>query len=324
MANYKGIKGYKVQSRGSDPTANEGQIWYNTASSALKYDAVAAGAWGAGGGLNNGMQESGGVGSPTAAICAGGSPPPTGLVAESYNGTSWTVITSMSDPKIYQGNIGTQTTAMMAGSGNPPFTASTEVWNGASWTELNAMNTGRGQLASSIAGTPSAAIVSGGANPPSTALTNAESFNGTTWTAMTVLPTAVKGGSGAGTQTSYIAWGGYPATTDSVVWNGSSWTEITAMTVNRRMFQESGTSDTSAMAACGTYPPGVRLTICEQWNGTSWTEVADTSATKEGGSGGGTTTSAWIGGGYGPGGAAAPAMEIWDGAPAVVKTVTVS
>ena len=54
------------------------------------------------------------------------------------------------------------------------------------------------------------------------------------------MPTATRGGSGAGTSTSYIAWGGYPDSFDSVTWNGSSWTEITAMTVNRRMFQESG------------------------------------------------------------------------------------
>ena len=45
MAEYKGIKGFKVQSLASDPTVNEGQIWYNTASYALKYDAVGAGSW---------------------------------------------------------------------------------------------------------------------------------------------------------------------------------------------------------------------------------------------------------------------------------------
>ena len=76
------------------------------------------------------------------------------------------------------------------------------------------------------------------------------------------------------------------------------------------------------MAAAGTYPPGVRLTICEQWNGTAWTEVADTSATKEGGMGGGTTSSAWIAGGYGPAGnTAGPAMEIW-AVPTTTKTFT--
>ena len=39
MATYKGIKGVKVQSKASDPTASEaiGTVWYNTTSNALKY-----------------------------------------------------------------------------------------------------------------------------------------------------------------------------------------------------------------------------------------------------------------------------------------------
>ena len=37
MADYKGIKGFKVQSLASDPTGPEGQVWYNTATTALKY-----------------------------------------------------------------------------------------------------------------------------------------------------------------------------------------------------------------------------------------------------------------------------------------------
>ena len=325
MADYSTIKGFNVQVLSADPPApQDGQVWYNTTTGTMKaYGQIGTGAWTAGGGLNNAMQEAGGVGTPGAAIVAGGSPPPTGKVAETYDGSSWTVSTSMNDSKIYPGNIGTQTTAMFAGSTNPPFTASTEVWNGASWTELNAMNTGRGMMYSSIAGTPSAAIVSGGSNPPGTGLNLAESFNGTTWTAMTAMPATARGGSGAGTQTSYIAWGGYPDSTVSQVWNGASWSTVSAMTVNRRMFQESGASDSSAMAAAGTYPPGVRLTICEQWNGTAWTEVADMAATKEGGEGGGTTSSAWAAGGYGPAGTGGPAMEIW-AIPTTTKTFTAS
>jgi len=35
MAEYKGIKGFKVQSLGSDPSI-VGQVWYNTSSNTLK------------------------------------------------------------------------------------------------------------------------------------------------------------------------------------------------------------------------------------------------------------------------------------------------
>jgi hypothetical protein len=39
MADYKEIKGFKVQSLASDPSATastEGQVWYNTTSNTLK------------------------------------------------------------------------------------------------------------------------------------------------------------------------------------------------------------------------------------------------------------------------------------------------
>ena len=56
MANYKGIKGFKVQSLASDPSTTsdtEGKVWYNTAGNALKYVEAGAGAWAAGGTMGN-------------------------------------------------------------------------------------------------------------------------------------------------------------------------------------------------------------------------------------------------------------------------------
>ena len=38
MADYKGIKGFKVQSLASDPSNPiEGQVWYNTTTALLKF-----------------------------------------------------------------------------------------------------------------------------------------------------------------------------------------------------------------------------------------------------------------------------------------------
>jgi hypothetical protein len=47
MADYKGIKGFKVQYLSADPSdPNIGQTWYNDTSKDLKYTgATAAGAW---------------------------------------------------------------------------------------------------------------------------------------------------------------------------------------------------------------------------------------------------------------------------------------
>ena len=49
MATYKGIKGFTLQNVSSDPTVNEGQLWYNSASGAFKLAAAtAAGSWSTG------------------------------------------------------------------------------------------------------------------------------------------------------------------------------------------------------------------------------------------------------------------------------------
>ena len=109
MADYKTIKGYKVQSRASDPTVDEGQIWYNTTSAALKYDAIGAGAWSAGGDMNNGREGGGtGFGSATAGVAMGGSPGP-GALVEEYNGTGWTEVESLPTPGGQGGTFGSQT-----------------------------------------------------------------------------------------------------------------------------------------------------------------------------------------------------------------------
>jgi hypothetical protein len=50
MAEYKGIKGFKVQYLSADPSdPNIGQTWYNSTSKDLKYTSVTtAGAWATG------------------------------------------------------------------------------------------------------------------------------------------------------------------------------------------------------------------------------------------------------------------------------------
>jgi hypothetical protein len=54
MAEYKGIKGFKVQYLSADPSDPIiGQTWYNSTSKDLKYTgATAAGAWATGNNIN--------------------------------------------------------------------------------------------------------------------------------------------------------------------------------------------------------------------------------------------------------------------------------
>ena len=89
MATYKEIHGVKVQYRGSDATAIEGDVWYNSNQGVLKMYA-ALGAWATGGNLNLARYELTGTVTQTAALDAGGDTGSVSLKAEEYDGSSWT------------------------------------------------------------------------------------------------------------------------------------------------------------------------------------------------------------------------------------------
>jgi hypothetical protein len=74
MADYKGIKGFKVQYLSADPSNPIiGQTWYNDTSKDLKYTgATTAGAWATGNNLNTARQYLAGAGTQTAGLAIGG------------------------------------------------------------------------------------------------------------------------------------------------------------------------------------------------------------------------------------------------------------
>jgi hypothetical protein len=75
MAEYKGIKGFKVQYLSADPSDPIiGQTWYNSTSKDLKYTgfATAAGAWATANNMNTVRGRLAGAGTQTAALAFGG------------------------------------------------------------------------------------------------------------------------------------------------------------------------------------------------------------------------------------------------------------
>jgi hypothetical protein len=74
MAEYKGIKGFKVQYLSADPSNPIiGQTWYNSTSKDLKYTSVTtAGAWASGNYMGTARTELAGAGTQTAALAVGG------------------------------------------------------------------------------------------------------------------------------------------------------------------------------------------------------------------------------------------------------------
>jgi len=149
--------------------------------------------------LNTARSANAGAGIQTAALSFGGFGGPTST--ESYNGTSWTSVSSMNTGRDGGAGCGIQTAALSIRGG----TAAVESWNGTSWTAITSTPISKDQ--SGAAGTQTAALVFGGyPNTSDTIL-----WNGTSWTSNpNGLATARGGAAGAGTQTLAIAMGGSP------------------------------------------------------------------------------------------------------------------
>jgi hypothetical protein len=132
MAEYKGIKGFKVQYLSADPSnPNIGQTWYNDTSKDLKYTSVTtAGSWATGNNLNTARQQLGAAGTQTAAVAFGGTPPVTGATEE-YDGSTWTNNpTGLNTARYLLSGAGTQTAALAFGGDVPAYTGATEEYDG--------------------------------------------------------------------------------------------------------------------------------------------------------------------------------------------------
>lgn len=332
MSTYKGIYGYAVKNVASDPSADEGQVWYNNASYAFKLTAATTvGTFASGGNLPAANSGAGVTGTQNAAILAFGEvsgPPVYSNVALTYNGTSWTSITNASTGRIYPGNLGTQTAALFFGGQIPGgVTGATEKWNGTTWTtNPTGLNTSRRLLGNS--GTDTAGLCFGGDNDAGTFYTNNESWNGTSWTPTTAMNTARfgLGSSGDGTQTAALGFGGntpstYQSATES--WNGSSWTSVNSLSTARAYGASFGTQSASVFGDGFT---GSNVSQTELWNGTSWsTNPSSLANTRRHGAGAGSQSLGLAAGGNGPPSAFLTANEEFTGPGSpTTKTITTS
>ena len=336
MANYKGIKGFKVQSLASDPTASAstaGQVWYNTTSNTLKValdGGAPIGTWASGGTKNTIINDGAGAGSNTAGLAFGGAAPGADGTAdtETYNGTSWTEVNNLNAGRRSNSGTGSQTAALcIAGGEAPNFTAAVEDYNGTSWTEVAALNLARGYNPGS-SGTITAALCIGGkcdTPSPSTTTAAVEDYNGTCWTEVNALNAARYNGAGAGVQSSTLYAGGQngsPSLTTNEIYNGTSWSEEAVLNTGRHALGGTGDTNTNVLVFGGTSPETGKT---EFWNGTAWTEVADLAAPTEdftsSAPGGGTSA---LKGSGNVNGVRSGATESWNAAAYQTKTVTIS
>ena len=297
MSEYKGIRGWKVQTVSTDPAAS----------------ILATGAWASGGTMNNPYSASGGDGgTSSAAFAAGGASGGYNTTHEQYDGSTWTTATGMNTARGYGGAGGTTTAAFVAtGRINPTsVTANTELWNGSAWTEVNNVNTGRFATGGGI-GTQTAGLIAPGSTVP-TVIDSVESWDGTNWTAVTTYPgSAHEGIILFGTNTSAIFAGGYGGPPgrggdalykDAVFeWNGSTFSAETNLPTIRGNAAGVGTTTDGLVSGGweGSVPAGGTVANTTYYDGTTWTELNNlaTAAQGWGSSKGGATSDTIVFGG---------------------------
>jgi len=292
MADYKEIKGFKIQNVSSDPSnLTGGQIWYNSTTATLKgyskAGGIPAGVWSAGGTMNDGRPTGADFGSLTAGVAAGGGG---ATDVEEYNGTAWTSVNDIPTSGSGGGATGTQTAGIIYGY-EPSTYVESHTYDGTTWTEVSDINTGR-YLGGSAGGFQTSAMYAGGG----AYVANTEIWNGTSWTEVADMVDGRNHIKAGGTVTAAVIAGGYgggpPDTnpTQSEQWNGTSWTEGNNLNNGRAFLTGGGNSFTSVMLFGGG-PPITSNT--EWWNGTSWTEMNNLASISE--SSHGTTQSTGIG-----------------------------
>ena len=327
MATYKGIKGFKVQSLASDPTASEsiGQMWYNTTSAELKYSIEGAGAWASGTAFNTGRANLGVAGTTTAAVIFGGDTGgPARAECETWNGSTWTEVVNLPQGAFMATGLGTSTAAVSVGGSPLPSNGTLcNKWDGTSWSSTGALTTASDGMGA--AGTQTAGIKFGGGSPND----QTETFDGSTWTEVADLNTARRTAAAAtkGTTSSTLYAGGEPGYTDvSETWNGTSWSEGNDLNTGRSSLSGCGTV-TSAMAFGGNNAPGgsPKVANTEVYDGTCWTEVGDLGTAVNNNSGiGSDATEALNCGGTPSPSIYTNAVEEWSDPAYVIKTVTSS
>jgi len=282
MSEYKGIKGFQVQTRTENPSEGiVGDFYYNSSTGQFKTIGAGVGTWASGTNTPDNRSLYAGFGTATASIMTGGNSA-SGIVDlnTSYNGTAWSELSEINLGRTSMSGFGTTAAGLITGGydGAVPapsaYKTNVEEWNGSSWTEVT--NQPEMQTESGSAGSQTAGLIFGGGNNPGfTAKT--KSYNGASWTEVNALNAAKNRSMGycIGTQTAAMIAGG---DTGSIVnqveqYNGSSWTETTEINTARFLSAGSG-SQTSSVIAGGRQGSN-RYTNTELWDGTSWTEAND-------------------------------------------------
>ncbi len=232
-----------------------------------------------------------------------------------WNGTTWASST----------NMGAYARTMGAGGGNSDEAVtmggdtnsggnwgsspqnSTQIWDGSatSWSQGNAQGTSLNQTMGG--GTASDAIIFTGTYSE---LTNNQEYDGTNWSAATVYPIGVRGGTGDGLTTDAIGCCGYDGSSNTngvYIWDNTSWTS-TSTAPDDSPQGDSGGCGLSNNFIYG-YIPDADANIAS-FDGSSWTASIGTAPSASRATYGGDLQFFWKAGGDALGNTTS---EYWDG-----------
>jgi len=290
MSTYRQVKGYNIKKVSSDPSnVKEGQVWYNSSTQKLNLGHRLE-SWSSGGNLGTAGTGVGGAGTQTAGLAFGRRQPPASPnyvgLTEEYNGSSWTEVNNLNTGRAYLSGCGTQTAAIAAGGhtgGTTTDKTESEEYDGTNWAEGDDLNTNRRQY--SMFGIQTAAVGAGGyASPGSPGplggfLVKTEEYNGSSWTTVEDLPTALNNHGAAGTLTAGLVFGGeggspHPEGAGNVVsltweYDGTNYASGGALNTGRGSLLTAGGTQTATWAAGGGTPPGASTNV-EHYNGSTW------------------------------------------------------
>ena len=330
MSEYKGIKGFQVQTRDGDPPSSEAQVgdfYYNSSAGKFKNitSGVGTGTWASGGNMNTARYRmQGGMGTYTAAFAVAGATPPKTNV-ENYNGASWTEVNDVPSVRADVSAGGTATAGFALG-GTPSLSETLE-WDGTNFSTGGAFPSTIARAATF--GSQTAFVAVGGASDarsPSDQSVNTLEYDGSSWTTGNNYPTILANGGGSGTLTAGIIGAGYtPADSPgqhSCTYDGTNWTQVADL---NNVHNEHGFAQQSPGSATLNFGgPSTANANTEEWDGTSWTETNNLSTGREAGGSAGTLNNALYFGGSSP--ALSPTTtavtEEWAQSDTNIKTVT--
>ena len=262
-----------------------------------------------------------GAGTGTAGLVFGGfiDPSPNSMTnTESFDGTSWTTVTSLNRAMGLRSGLGIQTSAL-AVCGNTPSGVGAEHYDGTSWTIKTDMPTGESYCNSS-GSTGTSGFVTGIGPTRQTTVEYNKSTDVITpgaWASAPALNTARSAMTVGtiGTPTSALAVGGYigpPRSNLTEEYDGSSWTvqNVNPATLSGR----GGTGTQTAALTFGGNPDPSTVTTTTEYDGANWTVGGVlTNARGYGPIGAGTQTAGMAIGGYNPPVTYVTAVEFYDG-----------